>query len=109
MRLAWVMAVVGALAVVPRARSDEAATTPIPPKSELEVACIRMVTECAAARAAANRDPMTVEHPPGVLFKTTSPAATRHVVNAIAIARGIRQRYGRLPPGCARACDGFLK
>jgi hypothetical protein len=103
------MAVVGALLVPPLAKSDQAATTAPPPKNELEVACIRMVTECAAARAAANRDPMVIEHPPGVLFKTTSPAATRHVVNAIAIARGIRQRYGWLPPGCARACDGFLK
>jgi hypothetical protein len=52
---------------------------------------------------------MVVERPPGVLWKTTSPAATRHVVNAIAIARGIRQQYGALPPACARACDDLLK
>jgi hypothetical protein len=108
-RLAWVMAVIGSLVAPPLARSDQPVATAVPPKSELEAACIRLVTECAAARAAADRDPMVVEHPPGVLFKTTSPAATRHVVNAIAIARDIRQRYGALPPGCARACDGFLK
>jgi hypothetical protein len=103
------MAVVGALVAPQLAWSDEAAATADPAKTALEAACIRMVMECAAARTAANRDPMVVEHPPGVLFKTTSPAATRHVVNAIAIARGIRQRYGALPPACARACDGFLK
>jgi hypothetical protein len=108
-RFAWLIAVAGMLAASGRAGSDVPAAPTAPERSALEAACIRLVTECAAARAAANRDPMTVEHPPGVLFKTTSPAATRHVVNAIAIARGIVRQYGALPPGCARACDGYLK
>ena len=109
MRLVRLLIVVGTL-VAPRfAWSDQPATPAVPAKTALEAACIRLVTECAAARTAANHDPMVVEHPPGVLFKTTSPAATRHVVNAIAIARDIRRRYGALPPACARACDGFLR
>jgi hypothetical protein len=108
-RLATLIAVAGLLVASGRARSEAPTAPTAPARSALETACIRLVTECAAARAAANRDPMTVEHPPGVLFKTTSPAATRHVVNAIAIARGIVRQYGALPPGCARACDGFLR
>ena len=96
-----------ALAAVPTVRADDTAASSR--AAALEAACMRMVSECAAARRAANRDPMTVENPPGVLWKTTSPAATRHVVNAIAIARDIRRRFGTLPEPCARACDGYLK
>jgi hypothetical protein len=79
------------------------------PNAALEQACIRLVGECMAARQATDREPSVVEHPPGVLFKRTPPDATRHMVNAIAIARDIKQRYGALPPACAQACDGVLK
>ena len=58
---------------------------------------------------ATDSEPNYVEHPSGVIFKRTPPEATRHMVNAIAIARDIKQRYGALPPGCAKACDGVLK
>jgi hypothetical protein len=75
----------------------------------LEAECVRLVGECIAARQATDRDPNYVEHPPGVVFKVTPPEATRHMVNAIAIARDIRQRYGALPRACAQACDGVLK
>jgi hypothetical protein len=78
------------------------------PELVLQAECIQLLTECAAARAAAERDPMVLEHPPGVLFKVTSPAATRHVVQAIAIARAMQQKYGALP-ACARTCDDLLK
>jgi hypothetical protein len=101
------LAIALALAGAPVAWADEAEVSPR--AAALEAACMRMVTECAAARQAANRDPMTIENPPGVLWKTTSPAATRHVVNAIAIARDIRRQFGTLPEPCARACDGFLR
>ena len=80
-----------------------------PPNAALEQACIRLVAECMAARQATDSQPNYVEHPPGVVFKRTSPEATRHMVNAIAIARDITQRYGALPPACAKACDGVLK
>lgn len=97
-------------AVLALAGGVSAGDTPPPSRSEaLEAACLRLVAECSAARKAANHDPMVVEHPPGVLYETTSPAATRHVVNAIAIARDIRRRFGALPPACAQACDGLLK
>ena len=105
MRRAGVMALVGALIGAPVARCDDAASR----NAALEAACVRLVTECAAARKATDRDPMVVEHPPGFLWKTTSQAATRHMVNAIAIARDIRQRFGGLPLACAKACDGVLK
>ena len=79
------------------------------PNAALEQACIRLVGECMAARQATDSEPNYVEHPPGVVFKRTPPEATRHMVNAIAIARDIKQRYGALPPACAQACDGVLK
>ena len=79
------------------------------PNAELEAACVRLVGECMAARQATDSTPNYVEHPPGVVFKRTPPEATRHMVNAINIARDIRQRYGALPPACAQACDGVLK
>jgi len=79
------------------------------PNAALEQACIRLVGECMAARQATDSEPNYVEHPSGVIFKRTPPEATRHMVNAIAIARDIKQRYGALPPGCAKACDGVLK
>lgn len=73
----------------------------------LQAECVQLLAECQAGREAAKRDPTVVEHPPGVLFKTTSPGATRHVVRAIAIARSMQQKYGTLP-ACARACDDLL-
>ena len=79
------------------------------PNAALEQACIRLVGECMAARQATDSEPNYVEHPSGVIFKRTPPEATRHMVNAITIARDIKQRYGALPPACAQACDSVLK
>ena len=107
MRGAAIVIVAGLLAGAGTAPAGDA---PAPqPNAALEQACIRLVGECMAARQATDREPNVVEHPPGVLFKRTPPEATRHMVNAIAIARDIKQRYGALPPGCAKACDDVLK
>ena len=107
MRCSWPCAVAGLLAGAAAALAGQ--TAPASPNAELEAACIRLVGECVAARQATDSTPNYVEHPPGVVFKRTSPEATRHVVNAIAIARDIQQRYGALPPACAQACDSVLK
>ena len=70
--------------------------------------CRYLVGECARARAAANRDAMYIEHPTGVVFKTTSPAATHHVLNAIDAAHAMLARHGVLAD-CVRRCDELLK
>jgi hypothetical protein len=107
MRRAFLFSLAGTLACAALASAgDKAAPSP---NAELEAACVRLVGECVAARQATDSNPNYVEHPPGVVFKRTPPEATRHMVNAINIARDIRQRYGNLPPACAQACDGVLK
>lgn len=107
MRRAFPFALAGTLACAAIASAgDKAAPSP---NAELNAACVRLVGECMAARQATDREPNYVEHPSGVVFKRTPPEATRHMVNAINIARGIQQRYGALPPACAQACDGVLK
>ena len=105
MRRAGILVVAGLLAGTEMCLAGDAPA----PNAALEQACIRLVGECMAARQATDSQPNYVEHPPGVVFKRTSPEATRHMVNAIAIARDITQRYGALPPACAKACDGVLK
>src|SRR5262245_40066632 len=107
MRRSWRFALAGMLACAAAALAGQAATPS--PNAELEAACIRLVGECAAARKATDSTPNYVEHSSGVIFKRTPPQATRHMVNAINIARDIKQRYGALPPACAQACDGVLK
>ena len=107
MRRAFPFALAGTLACA--AIASAADKTAPSPNAELEAACVRLVGECVAARRATDSSPNYVEYPPGVVFKRTPPEATRHMVNAINIARDIRQRYGALPPACAQACDGVLK
>ena len=107
MRRALPFALAGAL--VSAAVASAGGKAPQSQNAELEAACVRLVGECVAARQATDSTPNYVEHPPGVLFKRTPPEATRHMVNAINIARDIRQRFGALPPACAQACDGVLK
>ena len=93
-----------ALAVPAAAGAPPGAPPAVP---GIEADCLRLVAECQAARAAAQREGNSVEYPPGVVWKRSSPGAQRHVVQAIAIAREMQQRYGALP-SCARACDDLL-
>ncbi|HWP64867.1 MAG TPA: hypothetical protein VNO26_03010 [Candidatus Limnocylindria bacterium] len=110
MRPSLLAAVACVLAGAALSAAGPAATAePTSRDAALEAACVRLVAECEAARRTADRDPKVIEHPPGVSFKVTSPSATRHAVNAIAIARNIRRRFGTLPPACAKACDDILK
>jgi DNA-binding transcriptional LysR family regulator len=105
MRLPLACLLVGLAGAFERLAAGEA--PPTQAALVLQAECVQLLAECQAAREAAKRDPTVVEHPPGVLFKTTSPAATRHVVRAIALARTMQQKYGRLP-ACARVCDDLL-
>ena len=74
----------------------------------LEAECAYLLRECALGRAAREAHPGWVEHPPGVVFGTTSPEATLHIGNAVEAAAAMRVKHG-FTPACVRQCDDLLR
>jgi len=74
----------------------------------IEAECRYLLDQCVRGRAARAAHRGYVEHPSGVVFATTSPAATLHIGNAVEAAAIMREKHGA-PPDCVRQCDDLLR
>jgi hypothetical protein len=74
----------------------------------IEAECAYLMRECERGRAARAADPGWVEHPPGVVFGTTSPAAALHIGNAVEASAAMLVKHG-FKPACVRECDDLLR